>query len=190
MRDIAAKAGVATGAAYYYYPSKEALVMDFYQQSCAEMQPKLQAALDKVGGLEARLRELIQVKLDHFAPNRNVLRALLRNGADPKYPLSPFSPQTKEIRDIDIAWFRRILMDCGVRIPRDLEPELPGVLWMFQMGVIFFWIIDDSPRQGRTTQLLEFATKSVTSLIRASALPFMRPLRKTALQLIEIVKGS
>ncbi len=190
MRDIARKAGVATGAAYYYYPSKDAIVMDFYQRSCAEMQPKIEAALQHAGGLDARLRELIRVKLVHFAPNRGVLRALLRNGADPSHPLSPFSPQTKEIRDIDIAWFRRILVDCGVRIPRDLEPHLPGVLWFFQMGVIFFWVIDESPHQARTGRLLDLASRSVVTLIRLSALPLMRPLRKTALQLIEIAKGE
>src|SRR5438093_13367091 len=67
MRDIAAKAGVATGAAYYYYPSKDAIVMDFYQRSCAEMQPKIEAALEGAHGLENRLRELIRVKLGHFA---------------------------------------------------------------------------------------------------------------------------
>jgi AcrR family transcriptional regulator len=189
MRDIARKAGVATGAAYYYYPSKDAIVMDFYQRSCAEMQPKIEAALEQAAGLEIRLRELIRVKLAHFAPNRGVLRALLRNGADPKHPLSPFSVQTKEIRDIDLAWFRRILVDCGMRIPRDLEPHLPGVLWFFQMGVIFFWVIDESAEQARTARLLELATKSVVFLVRVSALPLMRPLRKTALQLIEIVEG-
>jgi AcrR family transcriptional regulator len=189
MRDIARKAEVATGAAYYYYPSKDAIVMDFYQRSCGEMQPKIEAALEGVAGLETRLHELVRVKFAHFAPNRGVLRALLRNGADPKNPLSPFSPQTKEIRDIDLAWFRRILVDCGIRIPRDLEPHLPGVLWFFQMGVIFFWVIDESPDQDRTARLLKLAVKSVTFLIRASALPLMRPLRKTALQLIEIVEG-
>jgi len=190
MRDIAEKAGVATGAAYYYYPSKDAIVMDFYQRSCAEMQPKIEAALEHANGLEVRLRELIRVKLVHFAPNRSVLRALLRNGADPKHPLSPFSAQTKEIRDIDIAWFRRILVDCGTRIPRDLEPSLPGVLWFFQMGVIFFWVVDESPHQARTARLLELAAKSVASLIRVSGLPFMRPLRKAALQLIDVVRGD
>jgi len=190
MRDIAEKAGVATGAAYYYYPSKDAIVMAFYERSCAEMQPKIEAALEQVTGLEIRLRELIRVKLAHFVPNRGVLRALLRNGADPKHPLSPFSPQTKEIRDIDIAWFRRILVDCGMRIQRDLEAHLPGVLWLFQMGVIFFWVIDESPHQARTGRLLELASKSVATLIRLSALPLMRPLRKIALQLIEIVKGD
>ena len=190
MRDIARKAGVATGAAYYYYPSKDAIVMDFYQRSCTEMQPKIEAAVAHASGLESRLRESIRAKLAHFGPNRGVLRALLRNGADPKHPLSPFSPQTKEIRDIDLAWFRRILVDCGMRIPRDLEPHLPEVLWFFQMGVIFFWVIDESAEQARTARLLELATKSVVFLIRVSALPLMRPLRKTALQLIEIVEGE
>jgi AcrR family transcriptional regulator len=190
MRDIARQAGVATGAAYYYYRSKDAIVMDFYRQSCAEMQPEIERAVKGVSGLEARLRELIRAKLIHFAPNRGVLRALLRNGADPRHPLSPFSSETKPIRDIDIAWFRRILSGSGIRIPRDLEPHLPGVLWFFQMGVIFFWVIDDSPQQERTGKLLNLASKSVVALIRLSALPLMRPVRKTALQIVEIVSGD
>jgi len=187
MRGVAEKAGVATGAAYYYYPSKDAIVMAFYERSCAEMQPKIEEALAHSTGLEARLRALIQVKLDYFAPNRDVLRALLRNGADPAHPLSPFSPATKEIRDIDIAWFRRILADGGVRIPRDLAAPLPGVLWFLQMGVIYFWVTDQSPDQARTARLLALAAKSVVFLIKASALPLMRPVRKAVLQLIEVV---
>jgi AcrR family transcriptional regulator len=190
MREIAAEAGVATGAAYYYFASKDAIIMDFYRRSSAEMQPKIEVALKDATGLEQRLRELILVKLTHFAANREILRALLRNGADPKHPLSPFSPQTSEIRDIDIAWFHRVFIDGGVRIPRDLEPHLPDILWFFQMGVIFFWVIDESPGQERSKRLLALATKSVTSLIRVSALPLMRPVRKTALELIEIVKGA
>ena len=189
MRDIADEAGVATGAAYYYFPSKDAIVLDFYRRFSAEMQPEIEAALENTKGLEKRCRELIRVKLAAFAPNRGVLRALLRNGADPKHPLSPFSVQTREIRDADIAWFRRILVDCGVRIPRDLEPHLPGVLWFLQMGVIFFWVIDESPEQARSQRLLELAAKCVTSLIRVSGLPLMRPVRKVALELIELVEG-
>lgn len=190
MRGIAQDAGVAAGAAYYYYPSKEAIVMDFYRRSSAEMQPKIEAALEHAAGLENRLREVIRVKLDHFAPNRSVLRALLRNGADPQHPLSPFSPDTKEIRDIDIASFRRVLDGSGTRVPRDLDPHLPGALWFFQMGIIFFWVIDNSPDQRRTARLLDLSVKSVASLVKVSALPLMRPLRRTAVQLIEIVKGE
>lgn len=190
MRDIAAEAGVATGAAYYYYPSKEAIVLDFYQRSSNEMQPGIREGLAGLTSLEARLLELIRTKLEHFAPNRAVLRTLLRSGADPAHPLSPFSADTRHIREADLVWFREILTDCGIRIPRDLAPHLPGILWFFQMGVILFWIIDQSPGQSRTTRLLELATKSVVLLIRASALPLMRPVRRSAIELTEIVAGA
>ena len=190
MRGIAEEAGVATGAAYYYFASKDAIVMEFYRRSSAEMLPKIEAALDTATGLEQRLRELIRVKWAHFAPHRGVLRALLRNGADPGYPLSPFSSQTNEIREIDIGWFRRIVTDCGGRIPTDLKPHLPDVLWFFQMGAIYFWVIDESPRQANSDRLLAIATRSIASLIRISALPLMRPVRKAALEVVQIVKGA
>src|SRR6478672_7813407 len=70
MRDIAAKAGVATGAAYYYYPSKDAIVMAFYQRTFDEMRTKIQKVVDAPGSLEVRMRELIRVKLEHFGKNR------------------------------------------------------------------------------------------------------------------------
>jgi AcrR family transcriptional regulator len=187
MRDIARSARVATGAAYYYYPSKDAIVMDFYRRASKEMQPKIEEAITGVARFEDRLRNLITVKLAHFAANRSVLRALLRSGADPAHTLSPFSSQTKEIRDADIFWFRRILTDSGIRILRDLLPVLPGILWFFQMGVIFFWVIDGSPEQRRTGELLQLAATVVTKIVQLSALPFMRPVRKTALQIVKIV---
>jgi AcrR family transcriptional regulator len=190
MRGIAEEAGVATGAAYYYFASKDAIVLEFYRRSSAEMQPRIEAALDNATGLEQHLRELIRVKWAHFAPHRGVLRALLRNGADPRYPLSPFSSQTREIREIDIGWFRRIVADCGVRIPTDLQPHLPDVLWFFQMGAIYFWVIDESPRQANSDRLLAIAARSIASLIRISALPLMRPVRKAAIEVVQIVKGA
>jgi AcrR family transcriptional regulator len=190
MRDIAEEAGVATGAAYYYFPSKDAIVMEFYRRSSDEMQPKIEAALATATGLEQPLYQLIRVKWDHFAPHRGVLRALLRNGADPAYPLSPFSSQTREIREVDTGWFRRIVADGGVRIPKDLEPHLPDVLWFFQMGVIYFWVIDESPRQANSDRLLAIAAKSIAILIRISSLPLMRPLRKAALEVVQLVKGA
>src|SRR5690348_384702 len=66
MREIAEHAGVATGAAYYYFASKDAMVMYFYQRSCERMQPMIEEALREASGLEERLRELIRVKLTHF----------------------------------------------------------------------------------------------------------------------------
>jgi len=190
MRGIAERAGVALGASYYYYASKDAIVMDFYRRSCDEMQGLIPRALESTRSLERNLHNLIEVKLTYFGPNREVLRALLRNGADPRHPLSPFSAETKDIREIDIAWFDHVVRQSGVRVPRDLSLRLPAVLWFFQMGVILFWVTDDSPRQCRTEKLLPLACKVVASLIRLSSLPLMRALRKPVLEIIEIAAGG
>ena len=191
MRDIAIAAGVATGAAYYYYPSKEAMVLAFYQRSCNEMQPRIEDAVAKAtGDLENRLKSLIQVKLQYFATYRGVLRALLRKGADPADPISPFAANNKAVREIDVAWFRKTLSNCGTRIPKDLESHMPELLWMFQMGVIYFWITDDSNGQQRTTRLLALGTKIVATLLRIAGLPLTRPLRKVIIELIETVKNE
>lgn len=191
MRHIAAAAGVATGAAYYYYPSKEAIVLAFYERSCAEMQPQIEEATAKSAGhLEARLRALIDAKLEYFSPYRGVLRALLKNGADPAHPLSPFSGNNRSIRERDIAGFQKILSDCQIRVPQDLRPYLPDLLWMFQMGVIYFWVTDDSPGQQRTARLLALGAKLVTSLLKIAGLPLTRPLRKAVIELIGTVKGT
>ncbi|MGD0631047.1 MAG: helix-turn-helix domain-containing protein, partial [Terracidiphilus sp.] len=45
MREIAAAAGVALGAAYYYFDSKNAIVMAFYTQAQAQMEPELERIL-------------------------------------------------------------------------------------------------------------------------------------------------
>lgn len=191
MRDIATTAGVATGAAYYYYPSKETIVLAFYERSCVEMQSRIEDAVAQSAcKLEDRLKALIGAKLDYFAPYRGVLRALLKNGADPGHPLSPFSQNNRSIRERDIAGFQKILSECHFRVPQDLGPHLPDLLWMFQMGVIYFWITDDSDGQQRTHRLLSLGAKVVTSLLKIAGLPLARPLRRVAIELIETAKGT
>ena len=42
MREIATRAGIASGLAYYYFPSKEDMVATFYEQANADLQPLLE----------------------------------------------------------------------------------------------------------------------------------------------------
>ena len=54
MRDIAARADMATGAAYYYFDSKDAIVLAFYDQAAKDMEPQLEQALDEGRDLKER----------------------------------------------------------------------------------------------------------------------------------------
>ncbi len=110
MREIALRAEVATGAAYYYFPSKEAIVMAFYWETPLEFEAtSLRTPLAGVRDLGGRIRMLVERKLDQFGPYREFFGALFRSAGDPASPLSPFSEETREIREQSIAHFRLAL---------------------------------------------------------------------------------
>jgi len=188
MREIAAEAGVATGAAYYYFDSKDAIVLAFYDHAQEEMTPRLEAVLEETRDLRERIARTVQVKFDYFHASRALLGALSSH-TDPQHPLSPFSEETKHIRDKDTAFFNQALAGSRVRVPADLKDDLPRILWIYQMGLILFWIYDRSPGQKRTQALLNLSLDIVIRLIKLSSLPLMQPVRRKVRELVETVSG-
>ncbi|MGA2736305.1 MAG: TetR family transcriptional regulator [Bryobacteraceae bacterium] len=186
MREIAAEAGVATGAAYYYFESKDAIVLAFYDQSQQELEPLIDQAIAGAKGLKERLGALLEAKLRYFEPNRRLLAALASH-ADPEHPLSPFGARTREIRERDVASFARALHASGIRVARDLEPYLPRILWMYQMGLILFWIYDRSPAQASTRTLIGKSAAIVERLVKLAAFPLMRPVHRMVVDLMRTV---
>lgn len=189
MREVAAAAGVAVGAAYYYFDSKDALVMAFYQRSQQEMAPEIERILDSARTLDQRLRGLIGHKFAHFAPNRALMGALSSH-VDPRHPLSPFSPQTAFIRDRDVAWFARAVADSGLRLAPSVQPYFPRLLWLYQMGLMLFWVYDDSPRQARTQLLFDKTLHMLLFTLRVASLPLLRPLYRPAGELLRALYGE
>jgi AcrR family transcriptional regulator len=186
MREIATAAEVAVGAAYYYFESKDAIVMAFYERSQGQMRPQIEALLDKSTTLEARLRAIISTKFDCFGPNRKLLGALSAH-ADPEHPLSPFSSETRMIREQDIGFFSLAVADSAVKLPSNIKPYLPRLLWMYQMGLILFWVYDRSENQERTMLLYEKTLKMILVTLKLAAIPLLRPLHRLAAELLEVV---
>jgi AcrR family transcriptional regulator len=189
MREIAAEAGMATGAAYYSFESKDAIVLAFYEHAAQEMGPLLEEALAGKKNLEERVRAMLEVKLHYFEPNRALLGALAGH-TDPRNPLSPFSAETREIRERDMQFFARALADSNVKAPADLADLLPAMLWMYQMGLILFWIYDRSECQHLTRSLVDQSAGVVTGLIKLSSLPLLRPVRKRVVKLVETIRQA
>lgn len=188
MREISARSGVATGLAYYYFASKDEIVLEFYRRALEDLGPLLEPA-HKSKKLDARLEAILEAKFQYFAPNRRFLGALMSNAADPASPLSPFSQSSLPIRAFDLAQFQRAIDETGIAIPKDLAPHLAKLLWMYQMALLLFWIYDRSEDQTRTRQLLKRSLSMVLALIKLSNLPLMKPARKTVLDLVAIVEG-
>jgi AcrR family transcriptional regulator len=188
MREIASEAGVALGAAYYYFDSKDAIVLAFYERAQRDLDPLLEQALAGSRDLGKRIRALLDVKLRYFEPNRHLLGTLAAY-ADPEHPLSPFSGRTRSIRENDIRFFDLAIEGSRTSVPEDLRSRLPRLLWLYQMGLILYWIYDRSPGQSKSALLVEKSVALVARLIRVASFPPFRPLRKAAVELIDLAAG-
>jgi AcrR family transcriptional regulator len=189
MREVAAEAGVAVGAAYYYFASKDAIVMAFYQRAQDEMAPALDEILSRSRTLEQRLRGIIGQKFEYFAPNRALVGTLSAH-SDPEHPLSPFSKTTAPIRERDIAYFARAVSDSKVRLPQSILPYLPPLLWLYQMGLMLFWVYDRSPRQARTQLLFDKTLSMMLLVFKFAGIPVFKPLHRTAAELLKEIYGD
>jgi AcrR family transcriptional regulator len=184
MRAIAEKAGVAIGNTYYHFRSKEHLIQAYYErmheihsESCSEL-------LSRERTLKGRLLGVMGQILENMAPYHQFAGILFKTAADPQSPLNPFSPESEPTRRASIELFAEALKGARSKIPPDLEAELPMLLWLYHMGVVLFWIHDDSSGQSRTRKLMEHTVEIVVRLIQLASLPPMSPLRKSVLKML------
>jgi hypothetical protein len=77
-----------------------------------------------------------------------------------------------------------------MRLPKDLLPYLPRLLWLYQMGIILFWVYDSSAGQKRTEMLFDGTVKMIVLTLRLAGLPFMRPMHRVAVDLLQAIYGE
>jgi AcrR family transcriptional regulator len=186
MREIAAAAGLAPGAAYYHFESKEHLIFDFYEKSFQEHLPEAEKILREEKDLAKRLAGVVKAHLKVSEPYYEISKVIFRIAADPKHPLSPFSKASKDLRDRNIEILWRCLE--GQKIDKQLASRLPEILWMYKMGLILYWLNDLSPHRAKTYRFVDQTAALVASLIQLSKLPVISGFSKKAVDLFEEYK--
>jgi AcrR family transcriptional regulator len=189
MRGIAEACDLSLGAAYYHFPSKEALVLAFYQQGAVEARRHALGVLGESKDFITRLDAILRFRLEQLSPYRNLVGVLARQAADMASPLSPFSPATKAMRDDAIALFAEAMDGSNLKVAKALAPHLPKLLWMMQLGIVLYWSNDRSAAQQRTNELLDQSLKMLRSLLRVTTLPLMGPVVQAATRLIRVAEA-
>ncbi len=172
IRDIAKSAKVATGAAYYYFPSKEALVAAYYDHVQVTHEAKVRELILRTTDLRERLGIVIHSKLDILKEDRKFLGALFRYAGEPDHPLSVFGKGTEGQRAYSIGIFREALAD--VEVSDELRQLLPWALWMMHLGAILFFIYDESAEQRRTHALVNGVLDLFTQFLKLTSAPVIR----------------
>ena len=174
MREIASRAGVSTGNAYYYFSSKEELLQEFYATSHAEHLAASRARLDGQDDLGGRLRDTLRAMIDVLAPYHAFAATFYKHAAEPSSPLSPFSKESSPARAASIGLYRDLVTGSSAKMPKDVRERLPELLWLMQMGVILYWVHDTSPGCARTYHLIDVTAPVAARLVAATRIPMLR----------------
>jgi len=183
MRDIASAADMALGSAYYYFPSKEAIVATYYDHVQSAHRERSVAILASTKNLKARLTRIVEAKLDILADDRKLLAALFRYGGDPGHPLSWFGPETWRHRESCMRTYAEAM--AVERLPEDVAEIAPLGLWALDMGILLYFLFDQSEGQARTRKLAAGAMELVVQAQQFVLFPLLRPIRKRVIGLLK-----
>jgi AcrR family transcriptional regulator len=183
MLDVATRAKVVKSAAYYYFPSKEAIIQAYYEMIQTEQNRLMKEAVSEGDlSLKQRLHVAMHSKFDLAEKDRRLLGVVFRYAGEPQHPLSCLGPATADIRRQAVEVFQLAIK--GERLPKDLEELLPLALWALQMGLLVLFLYDETPKQARTRSLANGALALTVNLLAIAKTPLLRPIRTKVLSLL------
>ena len=190
MRAIAERAGASLGSSYHYFPSKEHLVLEFYRHTHVLHAAAIAPLLAREKDLATRLRGTIRAVVVTCEPFQAVAGSIFSTVANPASPLNPFGAAARPLRDEVIQLYAEVVSKSDARIPSDIMEMLPLTLWLYQMGILYFWIFDRSPGRLRTLEVIDETTDLIVRLIGLANLPVLRGSRKRVLSLMTAIAST
>lgn len=168
MRTIARTAGVGDATIYKYFSSKEKLLIGYYE-ICAE--DTVLALQDIEAFDEYDLNEKLQVLLDTYLGNMTADREFVIESftlifQSPLFLFGDVNPIRKEL----LATITQFLDDAWAQdeIPSfPFQSVLPDLICEYIIGVLYFWINDDSDDFHETTQLVDLTLNLGMSLLKS-----------------------
>lgn len=187
MRAIAAAAGVSVGNAYYYFPSKESLVQEFYLQIQRAHLAVVEPVLNGDGGFGEKLSAILHRGVDVWSPHHAFAGKFIGLAAVPGSPISPFSAESKESRELSLSVFQRLVSTSTIKMDPRLREELPDFLWLAQLGLVVYWVHDPSPGQTKTRAVIDRAVPYLEDLIGLSRMKVFRSMTARSLQMLRLI---
>jgi AcrR family transcriptional regulator len=190
MRMIADRAGVNVALSYHYFPSKEHLVFEFYRNFTRDFIGQSAPVIAASTRLETRLVGVVETMFTTAQPYHSFAGSLFATAASPASPLNPFSSDFTEIRDSGIELFRCVIDGCVPRVPAEVAAELPFLLWLFDLSMMYCWMHDHSAQQEKARTLLRQSARLLAGLVRLSSSPGAGRFRRQLLSLSRLIRTS
>lgn len=177
MKQLAREAGIGDATIYKYFPTKERLLLEYFELNIADALKQL----DDTPGVEQftqheRLQLLVDAVLEGLLPDREfvaIARAVVRK--------SPFvmmrdDMQSQKLLKQRVAQLIEAAEQSGEIAPCDFKMLIGGLFTDYLFAVIMYWLKDESDEFSDTTQLVELTLAIVTLMLKSGVLNKMSEL--------------
>ena len=167
-RAISRKAGIAEGALFNYFETKEDLALYFFEREMDEgigwyeSNPRLKRA-----DLSERLFAIVQHSLERLEPYEEFIGAVYLRALAPSSKLSPWRLHNQERELRYLRFIRDILAEAE---EEDRLPKLGDfgayAFRLFHSAIISYWLQDPSRGKEQTLALLDRCLKLAVRILR------------------------
>lgn len=183
MRDLARESEMGLGALYYYFRSKEELVLRFYEHSSRESLEAYRALPDPPRQLADNILLFTRMKIERLTPYRDLLRILMKEAIDPASTLGVFHPNAAAVLAENVGVFQEWVEKWGTERGADAL-EMARVLWLGQMALLAYWLHDRSPNYEATERALTTFGQLVRFSSTLGRIPGFGVLRRQILSIL------
>jgi AcrR family transcriptional regulator len=184
LREIAREAGVSVGLLYRYFPSKQAVILAFYDELSADF--ARQAAGMPPGRWRDRFIFALTTSLRVLEAHRIALQALAPVlVGDPDEGV--FSERTAFSRQRVQPVFEDAVAGATDAPKQPLAAALGRLLYLVHLAVLLWWLFDKSSRQRATAALVSLTEQILPSATLALRVP---PVRRFVIAVDELIREA
>ena len=156
-RDISAKAKIAEGTLFNYFPTKEDLALYFLEREIAELEAWFGAQESlRQAPLPERLFAIVLRWFDRLAPYEEFIGAVFLKTLQPGSKLNPLGIERQAVNVQYLRFLRTLFQEAQERgeIPALGDLGVYGFV-LFQAGMMVHWLHDRSPGKESSLALLD-----------------------------------
>lgn len=186
MRDISREGELSLGSLYYYFQTKEELVLLFYIQINDEIQQAFWESQDDIKKLPVAFKSYMTLKIKILTPYRDLLKIVIKEAVDPDSLLCPLGKGSNPTRLKNTDFFQSLIEKSGTESGEQAR-RMARALWVLHMGVIGYWLHDRSKDYKATGMLIDLLGDMLKWSAITSKIPGFDGLRIQVLNLLEML---
>jgi len=168
MKEIAKLAGVSGATIYNYFPTKERILLAYFDEKQQETLEVLKGIEDfHTYTLQEQLQTLFEQKFEQFLPDREFVqiayemafRTALSHMNDMMEGRAKFVNTVREILDI--------AAESGEIPEQPYSTIVPELIMDLYLGLLYYWLRDDSEQFNQTSQLVDKSLDLVCSVLKS-----------------------